>query len=216
MAGSGGSSGGSGKRNGRLARRYAAALLEAAREAKEESRALDELAAVADLADPASGELAVPGFARALESPRVPAGAKRALLDEAAGAMNLAATTRAFLRLVLAKRRFGLLGEIVREYRALLDEAMGLVRARVETAMPLDAARQARLAGALSRYSNGREVQMELIENPALLAGVRARLGNRVLDGSLAGRIVRAVRCASEAAEGEACGGKHAREEKPE
>lgn len=198
---------GSGKRNSQLARRYAAALLEAAREAKEEARALDELAAVADLADPASGDLAVPEFERALESPCVPAEAKRALLDEAAGAMNLAATTRAFLRLLLAKRRFALLDAVVREYRALLDEAMGLVRARVETAMPLDAARQARLAGALSRFADGREVQMELVETPALLAGVRARLGNRVLDGSLAGRIRRAVRCASEAAEGEACAG---------
>lgn len=162
---------------------------------------LEELAAVADLANPKSDELAVPEFESTLVSPRVPQEKKRALLDEAAEILGLVPTTRAFLALALEKRRFAILPLVVREYRALLDEAMSLVRARVETAAPLEARAQARLAEALSRFAGGREVQMELRETPALLAGVRVRLENRILDGSLAGRIARAVCCAAGAAE---------------
>ena len=84
-----------------------------------------------------------------------------------------------------------------REYRAMLSALHRLIRLEiasrqvtVESAVELDTAARERLLKGLSRqYGPDLEVQYQL--NPELLGGMRIRVGDDVIDGSVKGRLDR-------------------------
>ena len=72
----------------------------------------------------------------------------------------------------------------------LADAAAGVVRAEAETVVALTAEQRARLVGALSRIT-GKKVELEERIAPEILAGLRLRVGDRLIDGSAVGRLRR-------------------------
>jgi len=102
------------------------------------------------------------------------------------------------LRLMLRKKRIAALGEVWEAYSVLLDEARGVVRAEVTTAIPLpddlrEALRRAlreRLAretraGRLGRAAPVADVLIETRIDSSLLGGVRVQIGDRVMEHSV-------------------------------
>lgn len=97
------------------------------------------------------------------------------------------------LRLVVTR----LIASQPRDYRAVLAALQRLTRLElerrqvtVECAVELAAAtRQRVLAGLEKSYGPGLIAQYQI--NPALLGGLRIRVGNDVLDGSVQGRLER-------------------------
>ena len=67
------------------------------------------------------------------------------------------------------------------------------VVAEVRVAAPLDDTQQRRLADALSRLK-GRTVQLNVAVDPAVLGGVHVRIGDEVIDGTVASRMEQARR----------------------
>lgn len=65
--------------------------------------------------------------------------------------------------------------------------------ATVEVARPLSDEQTARLRTALSRQV-GRDVNLHVVVNPAVLGGVRVSLGDEVIEGTVAGRLADAER----------------------
>lgn len=90
----------------------------------------------------------------------------------------------AFLRMVLSMGRAAHLADIAQAFAELVDEARGIVRARVCSARPLGAPLKLRLKQILEHREHK---QVELIEEtvPELLGGLQVVLGSRMLDGSL-------------------------------
>ncbi|MEO5916738.1 MAG: F0F1 ATP synthase subunit delta [Luteolibacter sp.] len=84
-----------------------------------------------------------------------------------------------------------------RDYRAILAALQRLTRLElehrkvtVESAVEMDeSTRQRVVAGLTSQYGAGLDVQYQV--TPALLGGLRIRVGNDVFDGSVQGRIDR-------------------------
>lgn len=75
--------------------------------------------------------------------------------------------------------------------RELVDQAaerQDKVVAVVETALPLSEAETERLVAGLSRVY-GRNVTVHLVVEPSLTGGLRVRVGDEVIDGSVAGRL---------------------------
>ncbi|HEY6634256.1 MAG TPA: ATP synthase F1 subunit delta, partial [Acidimicrobiia bacterium] len=60
--------------------------------------------------------------------------------------------------------------------------------AEVRSAVPLDEETIQRLTQALSR-ATGRDVEVKLIVDPAVIGGIVARVGDTVIDGSIATRV---------------------------
>jgi len=158
-----------------LARRYAEAYFSLAQEASDVAGWREQLAAVAEaLGDPAvSDALANPKTSLA---ERVRQGMQ--LLDGASSeARNLA-------RLLIERRRVGIVGEILAHYDALTDRASGVVRVEVTTAVPADAALEQRIRDSLSRQL-GSDVQTTVRSDPSIVGGLVIRIGDRVIDDSL-------------------------------
>jgi F-type H+-transporting ATPase subunit delta len=164
------------------ARRYAEAAFQIAERDGTIAQWLEEL-------DAASRALSDEGAARVLANPAVP-GPQRAELAERILADGISQGPRNLVLLLLRRGRVESLPDVAREFRRLYDRREGIVEARVTSAAPLDDAETEALRGRLSAMTGGR-IQMTFEVDPAILGGVVVRLGDRLIDGSVRGRLER-------------------------
>jgi F-type H+-transporting ATPase subunit delta len=168
-----------------VASRYAKALVDVAAapgSASDPAAILGQLRAVAQ----AIGDS--PELRIALLSPAVPPSRKRAIVARALAPLGLSKQALNFLFVVIDHRRVGEFSAIVDAFEELLDERLGFVRADVLSAKPLAGAQQAGLEAEISRMS-GRKAKLKFSIDPALIAGVVARIGSTVYDGSVRGQL---------------------------
>jgi F-type H+-transporting ATPase subunit delta len=159
--------------------RYASALVALAQERRETAAVAEALARfdamIAESAD----------LQRLVRSPVFSADdqlkALGALL-EAAGISGIAAN---FIRLVAAKRRLFFIRAMIADYGKLEDAFRGVTRAKVTSAAPLSDENVAALKESLRAVSGGREVDLNVKLDPALIGGLIVQLGSRMVDGSL-------------------------------
>ena len=128
--------------------------------------------------------------ARVLENPTISADRRKALLDKIGDALHLHKSVRNLLNLLIERNRLNLLDEILIAYQKFLDERLGIVRAQVRAAMPLDSTEQQQLAGKLQTVT-GKKVRMEVAVDPTLIGGVVAQVGSTIYDGSLRQQLQR-------------------------
>lgn len=163
-----------------VARRYARAMLEIAREAgtaREMRRELETAAATL---------ASHPPLQRALLHPALPAERKRRLIAAVfAGGSPL---VQRALDLVASRGRLALLPEIAAEYGRALLASEGIEAAEVVSAQPLAAPEAARIREALIA-ATGKGIELKTSVDPDLLGGVLVRIGGRHYDGSLRGRL---------------------------
>ena len=168
-----------------IASRYARALVEVA---AAPGSASDPAAILAQLRAVGEAIAGSPELRTALLSPAVPPGRKRAIVERILKPLGLDKQARNFLFVVIDHRRVAELPAIVDAFEAMLDERPGFVRADVLSARDLDAAQQAGLANEISRMS-GKKAKLKFSIDPALIAGVVARIGSTVYDGSVRGQL---------------------------
>lgn len=168
----------------RISQRYAKALFELAQQAGR----IDEIGA--DLAAVSQVISAEPVLRDTLLSPVVTRAAKHQVLAaflDAAGPDPLVAN---FLRVLLDARKLPFLPDIASTFQDMADEASGRVRGEAVAPMPLDPGDVEALSQALSRTLQ-KDVTLDTRQDPALLGGVIARVGNLVFDGSLRTQLQR-------------------------
>ena len=162
--------------------RYAQALFDLAKDRNEVAKVEADLkslkVAIAD-----SRDLRV-----LLDSPTFGAEDKAKGLAAIAAAAGFSATTRQFLGLLSANGRAGALGAVISDFARLASEARGEVQAQVTTALPLTSAQAKGVAQAL-RQALGKDPQIETRVDPALLGGIKVRVGSRLFDASLRSKL---------------------------
>jgi F-type H+-transporting ATPase subunit delta len=79
---------------------------------------------------------------------------------------------------------------MVELFQAMVLEAQGIAIADVTTAEPLDEAGQAVVREQLSKMV-GRDVQLRLTTDPAIIGGIVARIGDQLIDGSVINQLRR-------------------------
>jgi F-type H+-transporting ATPase subunit delta len=122
-----------------------------------------------------------------LESPRVSAQEKNAILQKAYGD-KLPRNFVRFIQALVTHRRQMLIPAISREYNDLVDQVEGRVHASVTMAREADENDRQVITSNLSR-SFGKEVVPHFHVNPALIGGLVVRVGDTVLDGSIRRRL---------------------------
>ncbi len=93
-----------------------------------------------------------------------------------------------FLRTVIANGRLGVLPEIAGQFRVLKNAQIGTSDATVYSAFPLDGAALTDLAATLEKRF-GRQLNLKVELEPALIGGVRVVVGDEVLDTSVKARL---------------------------
>jgi F-type H+-transporting ATPase subunit delta len=81
-----------------------------------------------------------------------------------------------------------MLHEIADAFDLAIDERLGVVRAEVTSAEPLDNAQRDRIQEELTRVA-GKQARCEFSVNPDLIGGVVARIGSTVYDGSVRSQL---------------------------
>jgi F-type H+-transporting ATPase subunit delta len=119
-----------------------------------------------------------------LLSPAVSNTRKRAVISRFAPVFPLSPIVRNFLFVLIDRRRTDLLEDIIQAFEAVLDARMGIVRAEVRSAAPLNEQQQGALQHELSRVSS-KQVRCDFVIDPSLIGGVVARIGSTVYDGSV-------------------------------
>ena len=164
-----------------VAVRYARALADAVlgpKSGMDAQQALAELRSFQDMVK-TSSELR-----NVLLSPAVTASRKRAVIGRFASTMPLSPLVRNFLFVLVDRRRADILEDVAEAFEAAIDERMGVVRAEVRSAAPLNDQQRDALRQELSRVAN-KQVRCDFSVDPALIGGVVARIGSTVYDGSV-------------------------------
>ncbi|MFO0973874.1 MAG: ATP synthase F1 subunit delta [Phycisphaerae bacterium] len=162
---------------------YAESLLALAKPAAIEDALAGELDGVAQMVR------GVPGFARFLSAPGIDKAARRASIRKLlAGRVHAHVLN---LMLVLNDRaRSAILPAIRDAYHGLLEKQRGQQRVFVTSAVALTDAERSQLVAALQRIIGRVPLLVERVD-AALLGGLRVQYGDRVLDLTLARRLVR-------------------------
>lgn len=98
--------------------------------------------------------------------------------------------TLRFLLVLNQKDRLSHLASIHRAYDAMLQERFGKIEVDVFTATPIAESQLDHLKD-LARRALGKEPVMHRYVEPEMLGGIRLRIGDRLIDGSLSGRLQR-------------------------
>ncbi len=123
-----------------------------------------------------------------LVSPAVTGEDKASGLNAIAERAGFSDTTRKFLGVLAANRRTPDLTAIIDAFAALAEARRGRVSAQVVTAIPLSEAQAKGLAATL-HTALGKDPQIDARVDPAILGGVKVRIGSRLYDASLKSKL---------------------------
>ena len=95
---------------------------------------------------------------------------------------------RNFLELLIEKHRVPAIHRIRREFESLWEEANKLLPVEVTSAIELDEGTVKQIGDRIGERT-GRRVQLESKVDPDILGGIVVRVGDRILDASIANRL---------------------------
>jgi F-type H+-transporting ATPase subunit delta len=169
---------------GGLARRYARALLELAREGGDLTAAGEELGTVAAAFDE-------PRLRAVVLNPAIGLAARRKVVEGVVGALGVSRSVVNLVRLLADRDRLPLLGAIAQAYDALVDAELGRTRVRIQSAAMLGAAEKAELTELAKRLVGAANVMVTTDVDAELLGGVVLDASGRVWDGSVRTQLAR-------------------------
>ena len=126
----------------------------------------------------------------ALTDPGLPADRKKAVIGDLMGGKASPHTVSA-IEFVIENGRARELGKIIDELATVAAAKRQSSLAEVRTAVALTDKQRDAIKAALSK-AVGREVEVRTVVDPSVLGGVVARIGDEVIDGSVASRLAAA------------------------
>ena len=165
-----------------IAQRYASAVFDLAREAKQVSaieKDLDALAAAhSDSED----------FRNLIHSPIYTRDQQGAAISAIAKKMGLSETMTNTLALMATKRRLFVVPQLVKTLRDLIAADKGEVTAEVTTAKALTKAQSDKLAKTL-KAQTGKDVSLHTTVDESLIGGLIVKVGSRMIDTSIRSKL---------------------------
>jgi F-type H+-transporting ATPase subunit delta len=133
-----------------------------------------------------------PQLQMALTNPAQPAATKASIVQDLLNNRSTAAT-RQVLEYAVGHLHGQRIDSVVDHLCELASRQRDRVVAEVRVAAPLDAEQSRRLVDALSRLK-GRTVRLNVAVDPAVLGGVHVKVGDEVIDGTVAAKLEQARR----------------------
>jgi F-type H+-transporting ATPase subunit delta len=162
--------------------------------ARRYARAIFEIAAEDNQIEPWSNDLEVirglleePTLQAFFANPAVPTDQKMRMLDSSLTQVEPKA--RNFVNVLVENGRVSAIGDIVDAFNAEVNRLRGIVHAHVTTAVRLNDVEEAEVVHGLERLTGGHVVVSSDVD-PSILGGFVARIGDRLIDASVVGRLV--------------------------
>jgi F-type H+-transporting ATPase subunit delta len=165
---------------GAIARRYAGAIFDIAVKQNTLDQTLADVQEIAKL-------FSIRTLAYLLREPNIPVQRKETAIRQALESRVLPTSLNLAL-LVVQRGLVDLMPNIARELNQLLLDYKNQAIAQVTTAKQMDAKQQNLVKQALERMT-GKTILMETRVQPSILGGVVARVGDKVIDGSVERRL---------------------------
>ncbi len=161
-----------------IARRYAKALLLIGKEDGQAETYRQELEGLARLIE---NEKAL---FQALTNPLYGTAGRRKVLETVIQKLGLSKVMTSFLMLLFDKGRIVFISKINEFYQKLVDELKGVARAGLISATELTSETIEKIRKSLSKKT-GKDIVLEVEQDPGLIGGIVTRIGDLVLDGSI-------------------------------
>jgi F-type H+-transporting ATPase subunit delta len=162
-----------------MAGRYATALFELALENKAVDAVKNDLdqfdALVASSAD----------LHRLVRSPVFDADVQLKALSAILAKAGIGGLAANFLRVITTNRRLFAVHDMIRAYRALVAKHKGEVTAQITVAEKLSDKNLDALKSALKSVTGGKDIDLDVKIDPAIIGGLVVKVGSRMVDSSL-------------------------------
>jgi F-type H+-transporting ATPase subunit delta len=139
--------------------------------------------------DVAATVLADPGLADVIGNPSIPTTVREEAVRQGLG-KGLSAPVLNLILFMIRRGRVDDLGRVAADFGSLVDLRNGIVHATASSALPLDTAELKKLTAKLEQMTGG-TVELTVEIDPSLLGGLVVRVGDRLIDGSVRGRLER-------------------------
>ena len=171
------------------ARRYAEAAFEIATEAGTEDRWSEGLALVA-------AAFSNPEMAAVMQEARISTADKISIAEKTLASVD--PLTLNLVRLLVLRGRTSLAAQIAEAFQELADDRRGIAHAEVTTAVPLSEGEAKAVAEKLGEIT-GKQVAVRARVDEAIIGGLVARIGDKLIDGSTRSRLAALKRRLQEA-----------------
>ncbi|WP_077215061.1 F0F1 ATP synthase subunit delta [Bacillus dakarensis] len=169
-----------------VAKRYATALFQIAKEQQILDAVENELRVVKQVVAN-NAELNV-----VLKSPKLTVDKKKEILKQAFG--NVQTSVLNTLMILIDRHREGLISDVVDQFIEFANDERGIAEATVYTIRPLTEEESQALSSSFAAKVGKKSLRINNIVDSNLLGGVKIRIGNRIFDGSLSGKLERLER----------------------
>lgn len=169
-----------------VAKRYALALFQLANEHQLLDQMEDELRAVKDVVNHDSE------FKAVLKTPKLSIQKKKEIVKEAFASVNTYVINT--LLIMVERHREDEITGMVEHFLDLSDEQRGIAEAKVYSVRPLTDEESKALSATFAAKVGKQSLRIENIVDSNLLGGVKLRIGNKIFDGSLRGKLDRLER----------------------
>jgi F-type H+-transporting ATPase subunit delta len=164
-----------------VAKRYAKALHASAEESGSVEQTGEQLQSVVDVYNQEQDLRVI------MSHPGISADAKLDLIKQAFGD-RLSDLVISTLKLLIERGRFSVLPAMCKAYMDIADERSGRARAIVYSAYELSEADNQAIAAQFGKLT-GKTIAVENIIDKSLIGGIRVRIGDRLYEGSVAGKL---------------------------
>jgi len=172
--------------NSMVAKRYALALFQLSKENNLLAQVEQELRVVKEVLVNSSDLNAV------LQSPKVSAAKKKEIIKDSFSQVNPFVLNT--LMILIDRHRQDQMVEVVDQFVELSNEEHGIADAKVYSIRPLTEDESEALSASFAAKVGKKSLRIQNIVDPELLGGLKIRIGNRIYDGSLRGKLNRLER----------------------
>ncbi len=133
-----------------------------------------------------------PELSSFIHNPLITTETKKNVVSEVFKGVN--PVTKSLFQLLLDNKRFEILDGIATEYTKLFDNMNGLELAKVTTAIPMDAALEAKVSAKIASISSSKKITIQNTVDPSIIGGFILRIGDKQYNASIADRLHRLKR----------------------
>jgi len=124
----------------------------------------------------------------AITNPLYGASGRKKVLETVIGKVGISKIVGSFLLLLFDKGRFDFIGDINEFYQKLADEFKGVLQANLVSASELSSETVEKIRTTLSKKT-GKDIILQVEQDPSLIGGIVSRIGDLVLDGSIRNQL---------------------------